>query len=267
MPDPPKFTEVIMNISKIESYWDAYIYDKQENYTEDVDFLRDLIGKEPKKILEVACGAGRILAPLARDGHMVTGFDRDENMLSFIEEKLGDRQAEYYQADALNHDWGNGYDLVVEAANLMINIIAEGDYESAQSLFIRKAADALGQGGCLYLDFNYFIRPEDVYNSDSPRVIFEGFDDHGVYGRYSILSDTYSPATRMLHTETLKEFTLPDGSTHTVRGVSLKHIPTLEQVHGWLEATGLTTKQEFGDYQGGPITESTGRCIILARKG
>ena len=176
-----------MNIEKIKSYWFAYIYNQQENETDDVNFLRSLIGTESQYILEVACGAGRILAPLAEDGHRVVGFDCDEDMLSFVGEKLVRCSAHYYLADAVSDPWGSGYDVVIEAANLLINILSDGEYEYAQKLFISKAARALRSGGKLYLDFNLFADPEKQYSCDTERVVFEGCDDRGVYGVYSIL--------------------------------------------------------------------------------
>ena len=77
-----------MDINKIKSHWDAFIYNEQETETCDVNFLRSVIGSKPKKILEIACGSGRILAPLANDGHYVTGLDCNEDMLSYIQPKI-----------------------------------------------------------------------------------------------------------------------------------------------------------------------------------
>ncbi|MDR1540099.1 MAG: hypothetical protein LBU32_19285 [Clostridiales bacterium] len=42
-----------------------------------------------------------------------------------------------YQADAINANWGTGYDVVVMAGNILINIETELDYAEAQQAFIR----------------------------------------------------------------------------------------------------------------------------------
>lgn len=74
-----------MNKEFIGKHWYAYIYEQMENQTDDVDFLlqilRTQLGDYPRKILEVACGGGRIAIPLAQAGYDVTGFDADEYML------------------------------------------------------------------------------------------------------------------------------------------------------------------------------------------
>jgi len=48
----------------------AEIYDQVETYTDDLYLIRRLIGgRVPLRILEPFCGTGRILIPLALDGH------------------------------------------------------------------------------------------------------------------------------------------------------------------------------------------------------
>ena len=255
-----------MDILRIKSYWDAYIYNEQENETVDVEFLRSVIGSAPKRILEIACGAGRILVPLVKDGHDVTGFDYSEEMLSLVSDKLQGQKATYYQADAVTADWGSDFDVVVEAGNLMINIISDDDCAKTQQLFLSKAAGALKPGGHLYLDFNFSINPARLYNYDRERVVFKGYDDHGVHGVYSILSSVFHPETQMLSSEIETELTLSNGEKHTIRGTTTKHIPTLDQVHSWLHEAGFAIEQEYGDYQGNQISENTCRCVIFARK-
>lgn len=255
-----------MDILKIKSHWDAYIYNEQETETEDVDFLRSVIGYSPKRILEVACGTGRILALLAQDGHNVTGFDCDTEMLSYIPAKVQGLNVHYYEADAVMNDWGSNHDIVIEAANLMMNIICEDDYAETQQLLLAKAAKALKPGGHLYLDFNLFMDPKCAFTCKHERVIFEGTDDWGTHGKYSILSDTYCSETQMLHSEIKTVLTLPNGITHVFSGCKQKYIPTLEQVHFWLDKAGFAIEQEYGDYHRNPISEHTCRCIIYAKK-
>ena len=260
------FAEVNLNIIKIKSYWDAFIYNEQETETCDVNFLRAVIGNKPKKILEIACGSGRILAPLANDGHTVTGLDCNEYMLSFIQQKLKANNAEFYKADAIVDDWGEGYDVVIEAANLMINIITDGNYANVQRLLIQKAAKALKHNGYLYLDFNLFIHPEHFFDCNIEKEIFSGVDNHGVHGRYSIISSKYFPESKTVRSEIRTTIILPNGDKYTIDDVTVKHIPTLEQVHSWLDEAGLIIEQEYGDYSRNEISEKTCRCIIYARK-
>jgi SAM-dependent methyltransferase len=223
------------DMTAIKDHWSAYIYNQQENQTDDVIFLLGVLGKNPQKILEVCCGGGRILVPLAKAGHDVTGFDMDENMMSMIPEKInGLKNIRYYQADALKEDWGKDYDVVVLAGNIMINIVTGGSYEEAQKLFIKKAYAAVKQGGHIYLDFDLHAHPEEVFNSGEESIIFEGYDDAGVYGKYLLRGGVYDKNTQMTAWKHSTEIILQNGEKHMFEGASEKYIPTLKDVYEWL---------------------------------
>lgn len=256
-----------MDINKIKSHWYAYIYDEQENQTYDVELMLQILGDKPKKVLEVCCGGGRILVPLAKAGHNVAGFDIDEDMLSRIPEKInGLSNIKFYKADAIHSDWGSDYDVVVLAGNIMINIVADMDYKEAQKLFIKKAYDALKVGGYIYLDFDLHAHPEKVFNCTRERVHFEGMDDTGVYGRYIGCRGSYDIETQMTSGKSRTEITLPNGKTYIFEKKSAKHIPTRQNVHDWLDSNGFVIEQEYGDYSKNSISETTYRAIIYARK-
>lgn len=77
---------------EIISMWSADMYDLDETDITDVNFAISIIGPFSKRILEVACGSGRYLAPLAKSGHNVVGLDFDEFMLNKIDARLEDRK-------------------------------------------------------------------------------------------------------------------------------------------------------------------------------
>lgn len=56
--------------------------------TEDIGFLLTLAGRVGGPVLELGCGTGRVLLPLARAGFAVTGVDNSPAMLALAEEKL-----------------------------------------------------------------------------------------------------------------------------------------------------------------------------------
>src|SRR5690242_6337993 len=112
-----------MSFEKYFKPWDADLYDQTETHNDDVELLRSLIGsRKGLGVFEVACGTGRILLPLARDGHRLTGMDRDNLMLSRLFEKAEGLDVTILQRDAVEADWGQGYDLVVVAGNILLNI-------------------------------------------------------------------------------------------------------------------------------------------------
>ncbi len=48
------------NEKDIISKWNSEMYDDNETETYDVEFALSVIGEEPKCILEIACGSGRL---------------------------------------------------------------------------------------------------------------------------------------------------------------------------------------------------------------
>ena len=65
-------------------FYDAYVGD----YARDLPLYLALASNVHSPILEIGCGSGRVLLPLLRAGHMVTGVDISEEMLQLAEDKL-----------------------------------------------------------------------------------------------------------------------------------------------------------------------------------
>src|SRR5438270_2071389 len=58
-------------------------------FADDIPFYQEQAAAQGGKILEPACGSGRVLVPLARAGNRVTGIDVSPHMLALTREKLG----------------------------------------------------------------------------------------------------------------------------------------------------------------------------------
>ena len=66
--------------------WDEYaaFYDWENARTvgrRDVTFWRGLAARAKGRVLELGCGTGRVLVPVARDGRRIVGIDRSTPML------------------------------------------------------------------------------------------------------------------------------------------------------------------------------------------
>lgn len=57
-------------------------------HPEDLPFWLELAAHSSDPILELGCGTGRVLVPLAQAGHRTIGLDRDPGMLKFFEDTL-----------------------------------------------------------------------------------------------------------------------------------------------------------------------------------
>jgi SAM-dependent methyltransferase len=235
-----------------------------------VELLLDLIGQPPQNIFEVCCGSGRVLVPLAKAGHNVTGMDADEGMLARIPAKA-ERLANlrYSLANALTADWGSGYDAVILACNTLMNIEHRDDDKAAQQLFIQKAAEALKPGGHFFVAFDANMEPEKFFVSENKLTewYYEGkTDDTGVSGKSFAYGGLYNPITQIAVWNGHLELSMPDGAKQIIAGNGHKYVCTREDVHVWLKASGFIAEKEFGGNDRSPFTENSGECIIWARK-
>jgi 2-polyprenyl-3-methyl-5-hydroxy-6-metoxy-1,4-benzoquinol methylase len=78
-----------MNWYNLPTYYDISF---SEGMREELDFLKAVFSKYSKgeyaRLLEPACGTGRLIIPLARCGFDCTGFDLNDNALKYLQEKL-----------------------------------------------------------------------------------------------------------------------------------------------------------------------------------
>ena len=255
-----------MNRDFIAKHWYASVYEQFENYTDDVDFFLKVLQEQtdgiPQNILEVACGGGRISIPLAQAGHNVTGFDADEFMLLRCYRRMKDiKNIACYQADAVISDWGTGFDIVVMAGNILINIESEADYAEAQQTFIRKAAAALRSGGYLLLDYDQHTdtSARETFNGLGESSYFNGTDELGTSGRTVGWGGAYNPITQLISGVGHWELTMNNGEQFIYAANQkqyLKHIPMQNQVYKWLSDAGLTVEKSYRNYTDEPLREN-----------
>jgi len=258
-----------MDINELRRHWYASIYDKEVTETDDIEFILEIIGNDPKNVLEACCGTGRILVPIAKAGHNTTGFDINDDMLERIPLKIiGIDNVKYYKADALADDWGENYDIVILAGNVIMNIETDGNYEDAQRIFIQKACFALKDNGYILLDFDLHNNPEEIFGpSKEDRIIFEGYDDKGIYGKYILCAGgEYNKDTHMCFEKRRIELILQNGEKYEYEYDSKKRIPTLVDIKKWFQENNFEIEHEYGNRNREPISDKTNRAIIYAKK-
>lgn len=263
-----------MNRDFISKHWYASVYEQFENQTNDVDFLLNVLSGQtngaPQTILEAACGGGRICVKLAQAGHDVTGFDANEHMLLRCYRRMrGLGNLRCYRADATTADWGAGFDVVVMAGNILLNIESGMDYALAQATFIGKAAAALRRGGHLYLDFDLHCDPSPCFHRLGESSYFSGADELGTTGRTVGYGSVYDPVTRICAGAGHWEITANSGETFVISKLWHKHIPTQAQVYGWLADAGFAIEKTYRNFTDEPLPEPVSdycRATIWARK-
>ena len=180
-----------------DSYRMADFYDDMYNYTADLELWYDFID-EKIKVLEIACGSGRMTTRILKKypDISLTAMDYSQEMLDLLEEKVKDKNYPNLKikcADMRQFDFGETYDVIVIASNSLNHIETYEDLEDTFNCFRKH----LRRGG--YIIF-------DLLN---PKAIFFERDENTRYGKTLFLqrktgrnflyeeSNKYDPATQI----------------------------------------------------------------------
>ncbi len=261
------------------------IYDQTETQTEDVALIRRLlahlplpltrcgekIGEGGSSILEPFCGNGRILIPLAQDGHRLVGLDKSPPMLASARAKLaalprGVRErVTLRQVDVLTTPWPLGFDVVILGGNCLYELATPEEQEAC----IGAAATSLRPGGYLYLDNNH-MEGELAASWREPGVNVNRFptgrcaDGTVVQGTTETIA--FDAQTRLVRFRRTVTITRPDGTTTQREWVEQKHPPSTAEMRAWLARHGFEVEGLWGDRRGAPYTDASGRAIFWARR-
>jgi SAM-dependent methyltransferase len=245
----------------------AELYDQQENRSDDVRLLLQLIGdRECLRILEPFCGTGRILIPLVLAGHQLTGLDQSDVLLSRCKEKLEqvNKSTELIQGDAVTSPWPGGFDLVVLAGNCLYELASIEEQEHC----IQAAANALNPGGFLFLDNDHMEGSlAKEWQDVTPRPCFpSGLCADGVRLESSMQTTWFNAPSRSIRFLRKTKTVFPDGRIMQQEYIQQKHPVSATEVRGWLDRNGFQILAHYGTRAGQSYTETSPRAIFWAKK-
>jgi len=133
-------------------------FEEEQSRAQVASVLR-VLGGEPQRVLELGCGGGRVLIPIAAAGHAVTGIDIDRDAVARCRERsaaYADRVS-LVECDFLRDSWPTpparpGADAAYEAILLLGNtLMTLTDPDDVVALFNR-AASCLSPDGVFLID-------------------------------------------------------------------------------------------------------------------
>ena len=248
--------------------WDAYapFYDWENARTvarRDVAFWQQLATAQGGHVLELGCGTGRILVPVARAGARVTGIDRSAEMLSRGRERL--RRARLHarallvRGDIRSLPFRSrpGFNLVMAPYGILQSLTRERDLAET----LNSVARVLRRGGLFGIDLVPDLPRWSEYR-DQTRLT-------GSRGRDTRLTLVESVRQDRRHRLTIfdQEYIERRGRERRVHRFSLTfRTLSVPQMVRRLEANGFQIKAVLGDYNGGPWDRRADVWIILAEK-
>jgi len=121
---------------------------------QEADFLEAACARyagKGKRLLEPACGSGRLALEMAQRGWDVSGFDGNANMIAFAKERMGGLKArlweDWMQSFSLPKGVKSGFDM----AHCLVSTFKYLHSEKDAAECLRRVAASLRKGGVFFL--------------------------------------------------------------------------------------------------------------------
>lgn len=247
--------------------WDTYaaFYDWENARTlgrRDVPFWRRTLRAENARTLELGCGTGRLLIPLARAGVPMIGIDRSADMLSRCAGRVR-RLARSSRPSLTRGDIralpfpDRTFGAVLAPYGLLQSLLRESDLTA----LLNDVRRVLRKGGLFGIDL---VPDLPAWKEYKDRVSLRGVGPGG--GQLTLVESVRQDKRRKL-TIFDEVFIEQKGRRKTEHVFSLTfRTLSLPDVVERLAASGFVVEQLLGDYRGGRWTDESGEWLILARK-
>ena len=235
----------------------------------DVDFYVEEARFADGKILELGCGTGRVLIPVARAGGEITGIDSSARMLAQCRARLDDEPTDVRDRVTLVKADMRALDLEIRFSLVMIpfrplqHLVAVSDQIATLQAIHRH----LEPGGRLVFDvFNpnirYLVEDRTREREDTAEVVLPDNRSFRRTGRITAVhvDDQYSEVELIYYVRGA------DGSTQRlVHGFLMRWYWRYELVH-LLARCNFRVRAVFGDFNRSPLTDSSPEMIFIAER-
>lgn len=237
-------------------------------FAADIPFYLDLArGRE--RLLELACGSGRVLVPLAQAGHRVTGIDASPQMLALAEAKLAaadfavQDRARLAPGDMRSFDLGETFDLAIVAVKSFAYLTSRGEQQQA----LQRIATHLRPGGLLALDL---LHPSPAWlgwpTGSLHQDLVQQVAEKGVTvaRTEAVVSTDLAAQVRVIRS--MYEIVSDDG-TVSKRFVEWPFRYTYRfEAELLLERAGFALEALYGGYQREPFVSDSPLMLLVARR-
>jgi SAM-dependent methyltransferase len=237
----------------------------------DVSFFVDLAHESGGPVLELGCGTGRVLLPIARAGTEITGLDLSQGMLAVLKRRLAEEPPEVQarvrllEGDMRDFDLGRKYALVTIPFRPFQHLTTVEDETSCLAAVRRH----LQPGGRLVLDL---FNPSLTALTDDSRSVEQAPEQGAVlpdgrrfYRTWRIVERNYF--TQVQQVEMYYYVTYPDGrQERVVHAFPMRWLYRFEAEH-LLARCGFEVEHLYADHDKNEYgSKYPGELIFVARR-
>ena len=260
-------------MTRILNEMDADLYDYfATGQNGDVSFYLDEARKANGQVLELGCGTGRILIPVAEAGVSIFGIDNSPAMLKVARRKISGmcqdarQRIQCVEGDMRSFELDRKFDLVIIPYRSFMFMLTLDDRRKALACI----HDHLLDHGRLI--FNFFDPGVDeiATNSRSAGGILKYVRsfDHSVSGNRFALHESkqFDPEEQTLDWFMFFEETNPDGRLISKTSLALNfHYFNRYEVQHLLELYGFEIEALYGDFQRGPFRHGNEQIWVASK--
>lgn len=266
----PERDEDLVDRGCREHYDDAALYDHEyRRRRQDVSFYRQLARETlggPGRILELACGSGRVTTALLRDGHEVVGLDLSPAMLERAAARVARlgraarARATLLQGDVRDFSLGERFPLVIMAFNSFEHLYTRVEVAAC----LARVRAHLAEGGRFAFDvqnpnLDWLVRDP---SRRWARTIFR----HPTTGKRMAYSTNhvYDPVSQIA---VIRIYYDPvddaDQPSQVVVLSQRKFFPA--ELEALVTHAGFTVEQRYGDFAGEPLSGDAESQVLVCR--
>jgi SAM-dependent methyltransferase len=246
----------------------AQLYDSFP-FSDDLPFYLDLAEHQADEVLELCCGSGRVLLPLARAGHRLVGLDASPHMLELARAKLlvaGPEVAErvrLVQGDLRGFDLEQQFGLALIAVKSFAYLTSRADQQRA----LERVTAHLRPGGLLALDL---LQPAPAWLAQPPgslnQDLVQDVPERGVTVARTEAVVSTDLATQIRVIRSAYEVVARDGSL-TKRFVEWPYRYVFRfEAELLLERAGLEIEALYGGYRRERFGSDSRTMLVVARR-
>ncbi len=246
----------------------ARFYDLEyQRFTDDLDFYHNMAQRAGSPILELACGAGRVLLPLARAGHTITGIDISPPMLEIAREKVAAEEPDVQeritliQGDMRRFRLKPRFRLAYYAINSFMHLATPAD----QARSLKCVHKHLQEDGLLIIDI---FNPDLALFDSSGRMFYErSMTDTKAGVTITKMVSTWVDRARQVNYITFfyDEIGKDKQVRRTVAPISQRYLYRYEMEH-LLERCGFAIEHIYGSFDLDEYASNTPKMIFVARR-
>lgn len=242
----------------------APFYDVEHaHFDEDVDLYLHYAEMQTGPLLELACGTGRLLIPLADQGYALVGVDTSASMLDIARKRIREEQLESWitlvQQDVRSLNLERQFSFAFIALGSFAHLVARKDQQQALAAIHKHVTT----GGTFILDIsNADIRYMEDLSGQTLHLGTWELDDGTILTHFA--SPAVSRADHFLELTHFYDRHRQGGPLTRTAATSYLALFERGEVELLLERAGFAVKDVYGNYDLAPFTRESPRMIVIA---